>query len=237
MVIDRQKCVGCGACSVACKSENNVPDGIRWSDKISETSGTFPNVRFDYTPTLCNHCEDAPCVRGCPTQAMHKAEGGITMHDPDKCIGCKACMMNCPYGVISYNWTDPFKDWRGKTALIEGCTTAPDEVAPKVGGDVIPYYNPERDATLDGIRPRGVVEKCTFCDHRIKVGKLPRCVDACPSDARVFGDLDDPKSAVSMLLGKYQPTRLKEHLGTGPKIYYIRSFNPGTYIQTKGGLS
>ncbi|MGD8666515.1 MAG: 4Fe-4S dicluster domain-containing protein, partial [Desulfobacterales bacterium] len=74
MVIDLQRCVGCGACSIACRNENNVPDGIYWSNKITETSGTFPNVRFHYLPTLCNHCSDAPCVTGCPTKAMYKLD-------------------------------------------------------------------------------------------------------------------------------------------------------------------
>ena len=112
MVIDLQRCVGCGACSIACRNENNVPDGIYWSSKITETSGTFPNVRFHYLPTLCNHCSDAPCVKGCPTKAMHKLDNGITMHDPDKCIGCRYCQYNCPYEVIYFNWQDPHKFWK-----------------------------------------------------------------------------------------------------------------------------
>lgn len=236
MVIDRQKCVGCGACSVACKNENNLPEGVFWSDKLSETSGTFPNVRFDYLPTLCNHCENAPCVKGCPTRAMHKLENGIVMHDPDKCIGCRYCIASCPYGVISYNWRKPFTDWESKDALIKDCTIAPSEMLADVGGKGVPYSNPERGATLPDIRPAGVVEKCTFCDHRVKRDLLPYCVEACPSDARIFGDLDDPKSKVSQLLGKYKPFRLKEDLGTEPRVFYIRSFNPGAYVRSKGGV-
>lgn len=236
MVIDHQKCVGCGACIVSCKNENNVPEGINWSYKITETTGTFPNVRFHYIPTLCNHCENAPCVRGCPTQALHKVEGGITMHDPDKCIGCRYCIANCPYGVIAYNWRKPHGYWRGEETLIEGCTSSPREMVEKTGGKDIPYYNPEREATLAGVRPVGVVEKCTFCEHRVKEGLLPHCVEACPADARIFGDLDDPNSEVNKLINKYKPYRLKEHLGTKPKVFYIRSFNPGTYQQTKGDV-
>ena len=109
MVIDLQRCVGCSSCSISCRNENNVPEGIYWSHKITETSGTFPNVRFHYIPTLCNHCENPPCVRGCPTNAMHKLENGITMHEPKKCIGCRYCMINCPYGGIYFNWSDPHK--------------------------------------------------------------------------------------------------------------------------------
>lgn len=234
MVIDHQKCVGCGACIIACKSENNLSEDISWSYKITETVGTFPNVRYHYIPTLCNHCEDAPCVRGCPTRAMHKIEGGITMHDPDKCIGCKACVFYCPYGVIYFNWSVPHTFWRNDKALIKGCTTSPSEEVEEIGGKGTPYYNPEREDTLPVVRPKGVVEKCTFCDHRIKMGLLPACVEACPADARIFGDLDDPDSEVNELLGKFKAYRLKEHMGTEPKIYYIRSFNPAEYTQTKG---
>jgi len=236
MVIDLQRCVGCGACIIACKSENNLEEGIAWSSKITRTVGTFPNVRYDYIPTLCNHCTNAPCVKGCPTQAMHKGEGGITMHDPDKCIGCRYCMARCPYGVISFNWEKPHKFWRDDKALIEGGTSSAQEITQAVGGKAIPFYNPASEGTYPGIRPKGVVEKCNFCAHRIKDGELPYCVEACPADARIFGDLDDPNSDVSRLIAKHQTTRLKEELGTEPKVYYIRSFNPAAYERTKGGL-
>ena len=236
MVIDLQRCVGCSSCSISCRTENNVSEGIYWSHKITETSGTFPNVRFHYIPTLCNHCEDAPCARGCPTNAMHKLDNGITMHDPKKCIGCRYCMINCPYGVIYFNWKDPHSFWKGKKTVLEGGTSSPVEENAKAGGKIMPYYNPEREETLSGIRARGVVEKCTFCDHRLKKGKLPRCVESCPADARIFGDLDDPKSEINKLLGKFRPFRLKESLGTKPKVFYIRDFSSASYPQTKGGI-
>jgi Fe-S-cluster-containing dehydrogenase component len=235
MVIDLQRCVGCSACSISCRNENNVPDGIYWSNKITETSGVFPNVRYHYIPTLCNHCENAPCVRGCPTGAMHKLENGITMHDPKRCIGCKYCEFNCPYGVIYFNWTKPFKPWKNREKVLDGTASPAEEVA-KVGGKTIPYYNPEREDTLAGIRPKGVVEKCTFCDHLVKRGKLPRCVDACPADARIFGDMNDPNSKVRQLLGKFRPFRLREQIGTEPHVFYIRDFNPANYQPSKGGI-
>ena len=236
MVIDLQRCVGCSACSIACRNENNVPDGIYWSNKITQTSGTFPNVRYHYIPTLCNHCENAPCVRGCPTQAMHKLDNGITMHDPKKCIGCKYCEFNCPYGVIYFNWETPHKTWRNNRTLIKGATSSPAEQTKSVKGKAVPYYNPEREATLAGIRPKGVVEKCTFCDHRVQRGKIPFCVEACPADARIFGDIDDPNSKVRELLGKFRPFRLREQLGTEPHVFYIRDFNPAHYQPSKGGI-
>jgi len=101
MVIDQQKC---GGCILACKAENHTPGDINWCDKITKTAGTFPDVRFEYISTMCNHGDDALCVTACPTRAMYKSPQGLTLHDPDKCIGCKACMVNCPYGVISCNW-------------------------------------------------------------------------------------------------------------------------------------
>lgn len=207
-----------------------------WSHKITETSGTFPNVRFHYIPTLCNHCDNAPCARGCPTRAMHKLENGITMHNPDKCIGCRYCMINCPYGVIYFNWGDPHKFWRDKKVLMKGGTASPEDEVNKVGAKLIPYYNPERGATLAGIRAKGIVEKCTFCDHRLRRGNLPRCVESCPADARIFGDLNDPKSEVNKLLGKFRPFRLKESLGTSPSVFYIRDFSSASYPSTKGGI-
>lgn len=234
MVIDLQRCVGCGACSIACRNENNVSDGIYWSNKITETAGKFPNVRYHYIPTLCNHCQNAPCVRGCPTRAMHKLANGITMHDPDKCIGCKYCMFNCPYGVIYFNWETPHKYWRNNTELIKGCTSSPAEEVKAVGGEGTPYYNPDRAATSWGVREKGVVEKCTFCDHRVRKGELPYCVEACPASARIFGDISDPKSEVSVLLGKYRPFRLRENVGTEPHVFYIRGFNAARHEATKG---
>ena len=95
MVIDLLNCTGCGACDLACKNENNVPENFFWASHITETKGRFPNVRYVHMPTLCNHCENAPCVAACPTRAMHKKENNITMHDPNKCIGCKTCAMAC----------------------------------------------------------------------------------------------------------------------------------------------
>ena len=238
MVIDLQRCTGCGGCILSCISENNVQTGVTWAKKITKTVGTFPNVRLDFIPTLCNHCEEAPCIRACPTKAMHKADGDITAHDPDKCIGCRTCKTMCPYDVISLNTTETHRYWRGKKAAIEGCTSSPKEMVEKVNGNVIPYYNKDKESTYPdaALRFKGIAEKCTFCDHRVKDGKLPFCVQSCPSNARIFGDLNDPNSEVRKLLGKYQPMRLKEHLGTEPKIYYIRSFNPGHYKGTKGSV-
>lgn len=236
MVIDLQRCTGCGACIVACKNENNLPEGISWSDKIAETVGTFPNVRYTYIPTLCNHCDNAPCVSGCPTQAMHYGENGIVVHEPEKCVGCRYCMARCPYGMVRFNWEDPHEAWKDEEALVPGGTASPVEVVAQVGGERIPYYNPALEARYAGIRRRGVVEKCNFCAHRLEAGELPYCVESCPANARIFGDLDDPKSEINQILAKFKPTRLREEMGTEPKVFYVREFNRSSYKKTKGGL-
>ena len=236
MVIDLLNCTGCGACDLACKNENNVPENFFWASHITETTGRFPNVRYVHMPTLCNHCENAPCVAACPTRAMHKKENNITMHDPNKCIGCKTCAMACPYKVISYNDSAVHKRWKKGEELIRNCTSTGKEINTKIGGKVIPFYNKDRERTLPGIRPKGVVEKCTFCDHRVSNGQLPYCVMACPCDARIFGDLNNPQSEVNKLLQKFRPIRLKENLGTDPSVYYIRDFNPSHHVTTKGEI-
>lgn len=223
MIIDLHKCVGCAACDIACKSENNVRADFHWANHIVETVGIFPNVRYRHIPTLCNHCENAPCVQVCPTSAMHKDADGITMHDPDMCIGCMACQLACPYDVIYFNKEVPHAEFRDTEALIPGATSTGQEVTEKTKTP-IPYYNPDRAATHDGVRRKGIVEKCTFCDHRVKEGKKPWCVVSCPAKARIFGDLNDPASEVRSLLGKYAPRVLQKEKGTQPKVFYIRDF-------------
>lgn len=230
MVIDLQRCTGCGGCIISCKSENNVQKGISWANKIVETSGKFPDVKFDFVPTLCNHCEKAPCIKICPTKpkSMHKGYGNITMHNPKTCIGCKMCMKKCPYGVISFHEEDPQAEWRNEDVLIKDCTSSPKEITEKVKGNVIPYYNEARERSTpgSGLRRKKIVEKCTLCDHRVKEGLLPHCVLSCPAKARIFGDINDPNSEPSKLLAKHKSWRLKEEKGTEPKIFYIKKYNP-----------
>lgn len=224
MVIDLHKCVGCSGCDLACKSENNTPVGINWSHHKIETTGKFPKVQYTYVPTLCNHCDDAPCVRVCPTKAMHKEdETGMTLHDADKCIGCKSCMLACPYDVISFNAKQAFTEWTDQKPFVAKAGN-PKALIDALGVPV-PFYNPERSKTYEGIRTKGIVEKCTFCDHRVKAGLMPHCVESCPADARIFGDLSDPSSRVSQLVNEYRPSVLKPEKGTHPNVYYIRDYN------------
>ncbi len=224
MVIDLNRCVGCADCDIACKCENNVPDGFAWSNHMIETGGVFPNVQHRYVPVLCNHCTDAPCVASCPTEAMHKTEDGLTKHDSEWCMGCRACQVACPYGAISFNKDRPHRQFaEDQTAAIPGCTATGAEVAAATGTP-IPYYNEGRATTMPGIRPRGVVENCSICDHRLAVGELPACVEACPTHARIFGDLNDPESPPSKALAKHQAKVRKPEKGTKPNVFYLREY-------------
>lgn len=247
MIIDLRKCVGCGACALACKTENNTAlrkDGqtYNWADFIHETSGTFPNTKFRTIPVLCNHCSNAPCVEACPVEpkAMFKTPDGITMHNDERCIGCRACQEACPYSmdevmkdgasgqysVISYNAegepTQPF--FTDATELIKGCSTSGAELSALTKSTpphATNYYHPD----YDNVRRDNIVEKCIFCDHRVKNGLLPACVEACPSGARVFGDLNDPAGDAAKLLQKHASVVLKEEEGTQPNVRYIRDYS------------
>ncbi|MCX8028137.1 MAG: 4Fe-4S dicluster domain-containing protein [Thermodesulfovibrionales bacterium] len=253
MVIDLLKCVGCGACAIACKTENNTQDRadgqtFNWADFVMKVEGKFPNVKYTAMPTLCNHCTDAPCVAACPVKpkAMFKTADGITMHNDERCIGCRACQKACPYSsmdvekekapysVISFN--DHSKEtqprYRDKTEMIPGCTTSGAEVA-KVAGDIPPFRTLYKHPEYTDVRRKGITEKCIFCEHRIKNGEQPYCVAACPSKARVFGDLNDANSEISKLLKANKPVRLKNNKGeilkdgekgTQPNVYYIKGF-------------
>ena len=223
MVIDLHRCVGCAACDIACKSENNLEADGHWAGHIVETRGTFPNVKFQYIPTLCNHCENAPCVKVCPTQAMHKDEDGLTLHNADKCIGCRSCELACPYNVIHFNEKRQHGRYEVDDPLLPGLTGSGKTVAEKTQSP-FPHYNADRAKTYDGVRRQGIVEKCTFCDHRVKEGKQPWCVESCPADARIFGDMDDVNSNVRKLVTKFTPKQLLKHKGTKPKVFYIRDY-------------
>jgi len=247
MVIDLQRCVGCGACAYSCKAENNTRDrgngqSYNWADFLMKTEGTFPNVTHSVIPVLCNHCSNAPCVEVCPVtpKAMYKTPEGITMHDDATCIGCRACQGACPYSnseltdasldgtqysVIHFNPFDaPTQPkWADKTAMIAGLTASGAETAQRAGA-TIPAMNKFAGGDVDPIRKAGVVEKCTLCYHRTSKGMQPACVEVCPSQARIFGDQDDSNSAIAKVLKAKKSFRLQEDKGTRPNVHYVGKY-------------
>ena len=221
MVIDLDKCTGCQACTIACKEENNVPHGSPlenrrriepyWNKVIAVSNGEYPAVNIEMIPMPCMHCESPPCVQVCPAKATYVREDGIVVQNFRRCIGCKYCIAACPYGVRNFNYKDQEEKEYHRPDL------PPDRT---VAG---PWPFPHRT--------HGIVEKCTFCFHRIDDGLekgltigvdvVPACVEACPTKARTFGDLDDPESGVSHLLATRGSFRLREGMGTKPKVYYL----------------
>lgn len=203
MVIDQDKCTGCGYCTLACQAHNDVPPEIQWTRVIK--AGEI-NGREVYLPRPCMHCDHAPCVSVCPVKASYKRADGIVMMDYDRCIGCRYCEVACPYGARAFNW----EAFEGENPAV-----------PEWGVPEVPR------------RPRGVVEKCSFCYHRIERGlevgltpgdataATPACVVACPVGARTFGDLNDPVSEVNRLLETNPHFRLREDMGTNPRVYYL----------------
>lgn len=251
MVINLQKCVSCGCCTISCKTEHNTRtrgggQSFNHADLMMATEGTFPSTGYWVMPVLCNHCTDAPCVRVCPVtpKAMFKTPEGITMHDPERCIGCRMCQQACPYSnfelgeasrrgeeysVISYNPDneEPQPQWADKTALLAGGTASGAEVAQKAGAPV-PAMNRFVAGDAKPLRKPGVVEKCTFCYHRVSNGQQPACVEACPAKARIFGDQDDPKSEIAQVLKANKSFRLKEDRKTKPNVHYIGRYSART---------
>lgn len=236
MVIDLDKCVACQGCSIACRFENNTPAvkptealkgrAIRWNDvfplptnPLEEEQGDYPNIKQRYLTRPCMHCENPPCIKVCPVQATFKDGEGLVRQNYARCIGCRFCTVACPYGVRYFNWEAP--QWEG--ALSD-------------------HLNPDRlegPGDLEGpaVRPVGVVEKCTFCIHRLHKARaralaegrdfrpdeyVPACVQTCTGKARFFGDLDDPHSTVSQLSQSPRAFRLLEDIGTHPKVIYLR---------------
>ncbi|MCC7082219.1 MAG: 4Fe-4S dicluster domain-containing protein [Burkholderiales bacterium] len=194
MVIDLKRCIGCYACQLSCKAEHGTPPGVFYARVLKQEEGTYPTVRQVFLPVLCNHCEEAPCVEACPTGASFKWEDGVVDIDHDKCVGCKSCMMACPYDNRYFN-------------------DQPQQYYPQ-GLTDYERVRMTRHTT-------GVVMKCNFCRERRAESKLPACVANCPTVARIFGDLDDPNSEVSRLIKERGGFTLHPELGTKPSVYYL----------------
>jgi Fe-S-cluster-containing dehydrogenase component len=210
--LDVSRCVGCRRCVHACVEENNQsrdPE-IHWirvleMDNDKGIDFAHSNAYYDaeevprpghfYLPVACQQCRNAPCVKTCPTGATWTEPDGIVVIDYDWCIGCRCCMSACPYGARHFNWSDP---------------SVPAE-----------ELNPKTHVLGNRPRPRGVVEKCTFCIQRVREGRYPACVEVCPTGSRKFGNLLDPNSEIRYVLEHKRVFVLKSELNTRPRFYYF----------------
>jgi Fe-S-cluster-containing dehydrogenase component len=203
-------CIGCRKCAEACHIENNHDRPSQQSyirvfemEKGSMDMGKgttdynhpVPHPDKFYMPVQCQQCERPPCVSVCPVEATWKEDDGIVVVDYNWCIGCRYCQAACPYDARRFNWTKP---------------EIPKE-----------EINPVQSYLSNRIRPQGVMEKCTFCLHRTREGRLPACLEACPTGARVFGNLLDPDSEIRWVLKNKRVFVLKEELGTRPRFFYF----------------
>jgi len=204
MVIDLQKCVGCDSCTVACKAENRTPPGVSYNVVMEEEHGEFPNVTRTNVPRPCMQCENPPCVQVCPVSATYKMDNGVVNIDYDRCIGCRYCMIACPYGARYFDFGENY-----------------DDEVEEAGEITSPEYGVDRGTREDGESPIGNVRKCSFCTHRLERGEEPACVETCVGDARNMGDLDDPDSEVSEMADSSRAFQLKESEGTDPNVYYL----------------
>jgi molybdopterin-containing oxidoreductase family iron-sulfur binding subunit len=227
LAIDLNKCIGCSACAIACQSENNIAvvgkDEVRrrrimhWIRIDRYYSGSADNPEVFHQPVMCQHCDNAPCENVCPVSATNHSNEGINQMSYNRCIGTKYCINNCPYRVRRFNWfayvNNQEFDFHQNSQL----------------GKMV--LNPDVV-----VRERGVVEKCSFCVQRIQEKKLEAkigdrrlvdgeiktaCEQACPSEALVFGDLNDPGSRVSKLFKNERNYHLLEELHTLPTVGYL----------------
>ena len=206
MVIDTRKCVGCHACTIACIAENKLPPGVVYRPVVQEEFGEYPNVQLRYFPRPCMQCDEPPCVPVCPVNATWKRPDGVVAVDYDRCIGCRYCVVACPYGARTSDFGLDYSDG----------TPAPQPYEELPNHE----YGKSWDRANHG-SPVGNARKCQFCLHRLSVGMLPACIATCVGGALYFGDREDPESVVSGLIHRPNAIRLKEELGTKPKVYYL----------------
>ena len=210
--LDISRCIGCRRCVYACAEENNQSRDpqVHWirvlqMDNEHGVDFSHADAYYDaeqvpeeghfYVPVSCQQCQNAPCTKVCPTGATWTEKDGIVVIDYDWCIGCRCCMAACPYGARHFNWTTP------------------NVPAGEVNTSM--HYLGNRP------RPRGVVEKCTFCIQRVRAGRYPACVEVCPVGARKFGNLLDPDSEIRYIIEHKRVMVLKEELNTMPKFFYF----------------
>jgi Fe-S-cluster-containing dehydrogenase component len=223
MVIDLDRCTGCQACVVACQAENNVPinteeiyhqrRAIEWIRVERYWEGEYPNVKARYIPVPCMHCANAPCEPVCPVYATAHTTEGINMQYYNRCIGTRYCSVNCHWHVRFFNFWEP--KW-------------PDSLKNQLNPNVT-------------VRSRGIMEKCTFCIQRINQAErnariegrplrdgevITACAQACPTNAILFGDLNDPNSQVSKIVNSTdRGYQLLAELGTKPSVLYLKKID------------
>ncbi|MFQ5860348.1 MAG: 4Fe-4S dicluster domain-containing protein [Dehalococcoidia bacterium] len=223
MVVDIDRCIGCQACVVACQVENNIPinleehfqqrRAIEWIRIERYWEGKYPNVKARFIPLLCQHCDNAPCEPVCPVYATYHNDQGLNVQVYNRCIGTRYCANNCPYQARFFNWWEPV--W-------------PESLRNQLNPDVT-------------VRSRGIMEKCTFCVQRIRRTEreakregrevrdgevAPACVQTCPTNTLVFGDLNDPQSRVSVMARDQRHYTLLEERATEPSIIYLKKVDP-----------
>lgn len=224
MVVDLDKCTGCNACVVACHAENNVPiqteaetvrgRAMHWIRIERYWEGEYPNIKARFMPVMCQQCGRAPCEPVCPVYATsHSEHENLNVQTYNRCVGTRYCQNNDPYKVRFFNFFDP---------IFEG--TLKEQLNPDVT-----------------VRSAGIMEKCTFCVQRIRRGEedarvqhrplrdgdvVPACVQGCPANALIFGDLNDAHAKATVLVRENQRKfRLLEELGTEPQVYYLKGGN------------
>ena len=217
MVIDQQKCIGCKACTVSCVAENNLPPGVVYRPVIEEEIGEYPDVRARFTPRPCMQCENPPCVPVCPVSATYTRPDGIVAVDYDACIGCRYCVAACPYNARTADFGEFYGEGLAEeNAAFAGTAAMAYETRPNFEYGQEWRREPGREAS-----PMGNARKCQFCAHRLDNGLLPACVTTCLGGATYFGDYADRESLVHELLGSTRVTRLREELGTEPRVFYL----------------
>ena len=224
MVINLNKCIACGACAVKCNQEHFLPTGVLWSKILISETGKYPGVKKHVYPVLCNHCKDPVCTKVCPTGATQQREDGIVWVDQNKCMGCRHCMISCPYQSRSY-YSEEKECYPGQ-GFTEWET---------IGKILYPLRV-------------GVVSKCNFCKERIDEGTkkglkpgvdreaTPACVVICPAKARYFGDLDDQESEVSKLIHEKGAVQLYRAHGTDPSVYYMGGIEEAPVVTKYFGI-